>query len=328
MPKLKAILFKTIRAGYSELVLPITDIKATIFAHAEFIAFKGSVNKIFGAWKKVKMPVMKSFDQHDHPKTLLEDLAEDLLARFKAAPLIDAYDIYQHFMDYWYTVMQDDVYLIAASGWLAEPSTIINSNKKAKSKDKGWDCDLIPKALIVSRYFAKIQAEIDAKEQALEANVAGQAELEEEHGAEEGFLGGLDKIAKVEINARLKELKGDLDAKAEVAVLTEWLALNAKESELKQAIKEEKANLDKLSYAQYAKLSVDEIKTLVVEDKWLPHIAAAVQGELDRVSHTLTNRIRILAERYTTPLPKILEEVEALSAKVDAHLKKMGAVWS
>ena len=79
--------------------------------------------------------------------------------------------------------------------------------------------------------------------------------------------------------------------------------------------------------ARYPKLTEDEIKTLVVDDKWLGTLAAAVQGELDRVSQTLTGRIRQLAERYATPLPQLTDEVAALAARVDGHLKKMGAVW-
>jgi type I restriction enzyme M protein len=49
-----------------------------------------------------------------------------------------------------------------------------------------------------------------------------------------------------------------------------------------------------------------------------------VQGELDRVSQTLTGRIRELSERYASPLPKLTDEVEKLSARVNEHLKKMG----
>ena len=48
------------------------------------------------------------------------------------------------------------------------------------------------------------------------------------------------------------------------------------------------------------------------------------QSELDRVSQALTGRILLLAERYGTPLPRLVEEVDTLSSKVDAHLKKMG----
>ena len=75
-------------------------------------------------------------------------------------------------------------------------------------------------------------------------------------------------------------------------------------------------------------LTEDEVKTLVVDDKWLAHLSAAVQGELDRVSQTLTGRIRQLAERYAAPLPQIEDEVDALAARVAGHLEKMGAVWN
>jgi len=66
----------------------------------------------------------------------------------------------------------------------------------------------------------------------------------------------------------------------------------------------------------------------VVNDKWLATLALDVQTELDRVSQALTGRVKQLADRYATPLPKLTEEVAALSAKVDEHLKKMGAVWN
>ena len=49
--------------------------------------------------------------------------------------------------------MQDDCYLISADGWKAETYRIIETDKKGKEKDKGWACDLIPKAIIVTRFF-------------------------------------------------------------------------------------------------------------------------------------------------------------------------------
>ncbi|MCX8520991.1 MAG: hypothetical protein ORN28_05570 [Rhodoferax sp.] len=55
---------------------------------------------------------------------------------------------------------------------------------------------------------------------------------------------------------------------------------------------------------------------------------ASLFAEMDRVSQTLTRRIRELAERYATPLPALADEVDALSAKVGEHLKKMGVVWN
>ncbi len=152
-------------------------------------------------------------------------------------------------------------------------------------------------------------------------------ELEEEYGGEEGVFTELDKINKGEVSKRLKEIKGDPDYAEEAQVLKQWAKLDQRHSALKGKVKEAEAALDQLAYDQYPQLSVDEIKTLVVDDKWLATLALAVQGELDRVSQTLTSRIRQLAERYDTPLPKLVIEVTDLSARVDAHLARMGAVW-
>jgi type I restriction enzyme M protein len=130
------------------------------------------------------------------------------------------------------------------------------------------------------------------------------------------------------VSARFKEIKGDKEAKDEADVLKRWLDLSEAESSLKRSVKEMDAALDKLACEKYPKLTEAEIKTLVIEDKWMARLTAAVQGELERVSQTLTGRIRELAERYATPLPRLVDEVASLSARVDAHLKRMGASWN
>lgn len=99
------------------------------------------------------------------------------------------------------------------------------------------------------------------------------------------------------------------------------------QADAKVRVKAAQEDLEAKLDAKYPKLTEDDIKTLVVDDKWLAIIAAAVQGELDRVSQTLTGRIRQVAERYATPLPQLTDEVATLAARVDGHLKKMGAVW-
>ncbi len=65
---------------------------------------------------------------------------------------------------------------------------------------------------------------------------------------------------------------------------------------------------------------------LELENK-LPQLSAmesAIHGEMDRISRALTRRVKQLAERYATPLPKLAAEVDLLAAHVDAHLKKKG----
>jgi type I restriction enzyme M protein len=230
-------------------------------------------------------------------------------------------------MDYWAATMQDDAYLIAADGWVALPERIVETDKKGRSKDKGWACDLVPKSLVVARYFAEQLTDLDAKKAELEAATSALAELEEEHGGEDGYLGALEKIAESEVRARLKEVEGDKESKDEIAALQRWLDLSKQESTLRRSVKTKDAALDALAYAKYPKLTENEIKTIVVDEKWLVTLTAAVQGELDRVSQSLTGRIRQLAERYATPLPQLTGEVATLSARVDEHLNRMGAAW-
>ena len=323
-PELRAALFKRDRAGYAALRAPAAEIKPLIHGHPQFSAFITGLETHFKKWRKKASVSLREIQLDCLPKEVIHDLSENLLHHAESQLLIDPYAVYQHLMDYWAATMQDDCYLIAADGWVAKTYRILETDKKGKTKDKGWTCDLVPKLLIVARFFAKEQADIDAATADLEATTATLAELEEEHGGEDGFLGTLEKINKAEVNARLKEIKGDKDAKEEIAVLKQWLSLSAEEADLKKAIREAEAALDRLAYDQYPKLTESEIQTLVVDDKWLTTLAIAIQGELDRVSQTLTSRIRLLADRYAAPLPQIVDEVEQLAAKVAVHLEKMG----
>jgi type I restriction enzyme M protein len=329
MPTVRATLFESAgRPGYAQLTLPITEVKSAILQHPEFQAFQREAAKCFETWTESTIPQLSSFTKKAHPKALIETIAEELLVLFRSAPLLNAYDVYQHLMDYWAETMQDDCYLIAADGWVANTTRIVEPDKKGKPKDKGWQCDLVPKDLIVSKYFSKKQAALDAAQLALDAASASIAELEEEHGSDEGYLGSLDKISKADVNARLKELKGDNESHDEQSVLKRWIELTEQESAHKRSMKEHTAALDKLAYEKYPALSMEDVKSLVIEDKWMTRLSHAIHGELDRVSQTLTGRIRELAERYAAPLPKLEDDVEALSEKVEEHLKKMGASWT
>jgi len=129
------------------------------------------------------------------------------------------------------------------------------------------------------------------------------------------------------VKARLKEIGRDPDYAEERQALEGYSALLDQQADAKARLKAAQEDLEAKLDAKYPTLTEDEIKTLVVDDKWLATIAATVQGELDRVSQTLTGRIRQLAERYAIPLPQFTAEVATLAARVEEHLKKMGAVW-
>jgi type I restriction enzyme M protein len=326
-PQLRHALFKERRPGYVDLTAEKSAIKSTIYEHPEFATFIAGMNTHFSAWQGRSTATLKALKAGCHPKDVIAALSECLLAHYAGKPLIDAYDVYQHLMDYWAETMQDDVYIVAADGWKAETARVIEKDRKGKEKDKGWTCDLIPKALVVARYFAKEQAAIDHLATEQEGVTARLAEIEEENSEEEGAFADFDKVNKSSVTARLKEIAGDEDAKDEATVLNEWLKLNSREADLKKRFKEAESELDAEAYAQYPKLTESEIKTLVVDDKWLDALDAAVHGEMDRVSQELTQRVKELAERYETPLPRMVSHVSELEARVNDHLQEMGFSW-
>ncbi len=326
-PTLRSTLFKELRPGYLSLAVEKSAIKSAIYEHPEFASFITGMNAHFAAWREKRAIWLKALEAGCHPKEIIAELSESLLAHYAGKPLIDSYDVYQHLLEYWAETMQDDSYLIAEYGWKAETYRVIEKDKNGKEKDKGWTCDLIPKSLVVTRYFAKEQAAIDQLATELEGVTARLAEMEEEHGGEEGAFADLDKVTKANIATRLKEIQDGNDAKEEAAVMSDWLKLNDEEASLKKRLKEAEATLDVQAYAKYPKVTEPEIKTLVVDDKWLAALDAAVHSEMERVSRQLTQRVKELAERYETPLSKMADRVDELEAKVNRHLDRMGFRW-
>lgn len=269
-------------------------------------------------WKSSNKKHLTGIAIGGHPKKLIDTLAENLLETFQEARLLDAYDVYQHLLNYWAEVMQDDLYMLVQDGWKAvldgKPNT-----------------ELIPQALLEKRYFSAGLHNIEQLETERDALTRQMEELEEEHGGDEGLLAEAkndkNKLTKASAKTRLTEIKDDKDADEERRLLNEFLTLVEKEAAANKLIKEAQKALEKQVAAQYAKLSEAEVKALVVEDKWLAVLAVDIQTELDRVSQALTGRVKELAERYATPLPKLNDEVQTLAARVDEHLRKMGAVW-
>jgi len=341
-PSLRKALFKNNgRKGYCEPRVETQKVKATIGDHDEFKAYAARVAALYAKWRKAHEPLLKGLKVNDKPKDVIHTLSEDLLIRFADVPLLDRYDVYQRLMDYWEEVMQDDVYLIAADGWkdAARPRAVID-DKERKIKEtpdltvkrKKYKMDLVPPALIVARYFAKEQAAIDEAQASLDEATRMLEEFVEENTGEEGLLedatNDKGKATKTGVNARLKEIGDDPEFADEQKALEHCLKLLETESLAKAAVKAVQEKLDKQVLAQYPKLTEAEIKTLVIEDKWLASIRTAIEGEVQRLTQRLAGRVRELEERYAQPLPELEREVEAFSEKVESHLKKMGLVWA
>jgi type I restriction enzyme M protein len=327
-PQLRQALFRPLRPGYLELAAAPAELKATITAHPQFAGFLAGMAEHFAAWRQQAASQLLALEPGCHPKAVIRELSEGLLTHYQGQPLIDAYAVYQLLLDQWAETMQDDVYAISAEGWRAEPQRILETDKKGKSKDKGWACDLVPKELLVRQLFADDLEMIEGLRAELEESSSRLTELEEEHGGEEGFYAELDKLNKATVSARIKELRKDPDAADELAALREWLLLSESELKTKRALKVAEADLDDQAYGRYGSLTEAEVRELVVQGKWLASLEQAVASEVERVSQALTGRLKQLGERYGEALPEISQRVEELEARVAGHLERMGFTWN
>jgi len=330
-PTLQNHLFKPFSENYLQLTVAPTEIKETIFSHAEFKNYSTLLEKTYDSWKAKIFSSLTDISTTTAPKKFIHALSEALLQEYEDKALVDNYTIYQHLMDYWNETMKDDVYLVVEDGWTAKVRRVIEKNNKGKEIDKGWICDLIPKELIVNKYLTREQLAVQVKQTELELVQIELTELEEEHTGEEGLLADAtndnNKITKATATKRLKEIKKDKTEKEAVALLEKVLELFEKEAKAKKELKTLEEQLDQMTLQQFGKLTADEVKTLVVDDKWLTTIKAKIQTEIDAISQRLTGRVKELAERYATTLAALNQSTQTQEDKVLQHLQKMGLAW-
>ena len=204
---------------------------------------------------------------------------------------------------------------------------IKQGKKKGQEKVVGWECDLLPKSLLVGHAFANEQAALDSQKAELETSEAALAEMVEEQSGDDGVFADFDKVNKQEVNARIKEIKSNAEFVDELSVLKDWVNKTKVITDLKKQVKEQDESLDKAVLEHYPKLTEGEVKEIVVHNKWLASLEVIIAETNQAVLQNLTRRLKELAERYETPLPQLQQQTEELLNKVKQNLKAMGFSW-
>jgi type I restriction enzyme M protein len=340
-PSLHAILFEPNRPGYSDLAIDPSAVQQTVLDSTEFQQFSADIALQVSDWFAAHRPALASIAADTRPNDLIATLGDDLLARFRKVPLLDEYDVYEQLLSYWHETMHDDVFLIMHEGWVgaARPrSAIVDKDRKlsetpdliigsGKNADK-FKTDLIPPALIVARWFAHEQARLDQLNVHVEEAAQAVEEYTDEHAVEEGLLWEalLDgKVTKALAAARLKQAKREGADAEEIAALKDAIALFDAESAAKKAAKKAQADLDLATLNKYGELSEDDVKELVLDDKWGATVSHRVDGELTSLVLDLVARLQVLGQRYGETLAHIEAELDDLNTRVREHLAEMGA---
>lgn len=342
-PRLRVDLFKPLREGYSELAIDKADVHGKVTGFSEYQSFAKDTADTVADWWANNERALKYITSSTRPNDLIHDVSEALLEAFRSRPLIDEYGVYEQLMSYWNTSMHDDAALIVSEGWdeAAKPRparTWKDKNNKTKYEDahlvfgsganaKRWVMDLIPPEHVIARFFAKEKAELDQLIARHAHSSDAVNEHTEEHAVEEGLLWEAvedDKITAATVKARLKDAKLEKAEAEEINALNHALKLYAAESTAKKVARNATVKLQEQALAQYGRLTTDDIRLLVVEDKWGGTIRGRIGAEVTALSRALIARLRVLADRYESTVGELDASVEALSEKVATHLAAMG----
>ncbi|MFP6176084.1 type I restriction-modification system subunit M [Helicobacter pylori] len=329
--ELKNTLFKkSDKEGYYALKTECENIKELIIQSSEYQTFHASVLNAFD-----RLELFTTFNDLEpgfNPKTLIESVCSKVLYEFEKIEILDKYGAYQLFKDYYNEVLQDDWFLLSFNGFrsakeLRELNPLKDKNKKANYLEEPdfviqkthYKSDLIPKNLIKQRFFEQEAKELEELENALNEKEAHFEEFIEEHSSEEGLFYEL----KINESVLKKELKNatDLEDKKILKTALEWLEAKNKALKMKNKAYEE---LELKAFHQYKNLEINEIKDLIIQDKWLKSLKNALENKIQKRINAFASTLNEIISSYSNSLLELDKEVKESESKVLEHLKDLG----
>ena len=123
------------------------------------------IDEAYEKWLDFAKPI---FDKTclNNPRESIESLSNKIVDIFKEIELLDKYDVYQVLMTYWLEVMSDDFYSLYSTGSWVDSNEIEvfykeqkkkKNEEEAKLKEVGWQGKLIPKELVIEKYFSNYE---------------------------------------------------------------------------------------------------------------------------------------------------------------------------
>jgi type I restriction enzyme M protein len=332
LPKLRKSLFESAgRDRYSSLAVPASTVPETIANSEEFKKFSAQIHESLVSWATHAEKKMKALSEKTRPKEFIADLSELLLNTFKGLPLVDSYEVYQGLMSLWEETLKDDVYMVIESGW-ESGSRLVALPAKAKGEKRSGRVDytinkveyrseLIPPDLLIKTFFADKAQQIESS---LTFASEQLVELAEQYGGEEMLLcdytNDKGEFTKKLVTDGLKVKGLDKDEKKVLQEVNDAFDAEAKAKKASKDFEEE-------VIAHYKKLTEAEIKTLLIQTKWIGAVSNSIETVLDSVRRTLSGRLQTLASRYDDTMPTITAAAVAKTKVVETHLKKMGLSW-
>ena len=324
-PTLKDRLFHQEANGYYSLVPAADSISDEVNADSSYQKQNALYAKVIEDWcQKAGADMLTSVKEECEPKLLIERWSKMLLDGAKdGLRLVDPYNVYEILMNYWAEAMQDDCYMVSRDGW-----KVSLRDTKKKSTFEDLECDLLPVSVVVNKFFAADYASILAKRGEVE-QLSGEIDaLPEENpdAFDEGIYEMLEKVNETNVKkAVAAQKKHTIDADANtMKVWNQYLSLCGKKKEASKTLAAQVEALTDIVRKKYDALTADDIRNLVINDKWLQELKGRSEAENKRVCESISSQISVLNNRYAKPLPMINEDIARLSGEVDGFLNAMG----
>lgn len=345
-PTLKDALFLSKGNGYYTLKPQKEEISNVIDDDSSYRRQGADFAQVLSGWRETVEPKMLAIDQGARPKELIAEWADSLLQCIKGhSGLVDAYDAYDILLNYWAETMQDDCYMISNDGWtypevkaIKRKETTDKKTNTTKVKESAcmYDeivCDLLPVNIVLKEFFGVETKEINMLQSQIEMNQSGMDELVEQNRETFTFNDNdeeeenEDKVLSVkasDVKKAIKNAKADGTSEAELTILKQWLKLSNEKDDLSKTLKQKRNELTEAVVKKYAALTEDEIKTLVIQRKWLASIISGCEALMQTVTHRISSDVTTLVERYETTLPELAQDVAKYEDEVNGYLKEMG----
>ena len=115
--------------------------------------------------------------------------------------------------------------------------------------------------------------------------------------------------------------------KDEYDALTAYAAKAAEKEEADKAWKEARKVLDDKVEEKYGELSIEEIKHLLFDLKWMAKLEMDICDEIEQVLNALSFKVLLIAKRYEHTIGEIEERTAKSRAAVMVALERMGYEW-
>ena len=237
--------------------------------------------------------------------------------------------------------MLDDVSLICSdNGWneakeieleFAKPKKAKEGEEKKPKKElkvTGWHGKIIDKELLASVYFNDAVLAIEAANNTVAEQEGFLQSLLEENSDEASIfnecMNDKNEVSAKLVETRLKELKKSNQIDDDYNLLKQYIDINNVIKQLNKDLKTLNAGLEEDLKKKYPTLTLEEIKDILINKRWLKVVYDGIDNLYTTISHKIANRIVELVERYENTLSEIENKVNNYEAKVKEHLKRMG----